>query len=174
MACGQRASTLQRPSLWGGAGSASSKFLPQEEKCLLGWDFWRFYQGAGKGCALRSGGQAAHLRWECRWQGQSSPAGCPIAQGLSLPHTLASCLRVSERPREERLHFFLFLFKFFKLIYLFLAAPALRCCVWAFSGCSEQGLLSSCGARASRGGGFSLFQSMGSSVMGIRSCGLWA
>ena len=26
-------------------------------------------------------------------------------------------------------------------IYLFLAAMGLRCCVWAFSGCGERGLL---------------------------------
>ena len=29
---------------------------------------------------------------------------------------------------------------------LFLVAPSLRCCMWAFSGCSEQGLLSCCSA----------------------------
>ena len=29
---------------------------------------------------------------------------------------------------------------------LFLAAPSLHCCVWAFSSCSEQGLLSCCSA----------------------------
>ena len=34
-----------------------------------------------------------------------------------------------------------FLFSFFKLIYLFLAALRLCCCVRAFSSCSEQGLL---------------------------------
>ena len=33
-------------------------------------------------------------------------------------------------------------------IYLFLAALGLRCCAGAFSSCSEQGLLSRCGARA--------------------------
>ena len=30
---------------------------------------------------------------------------------------------------------------FFKKIHLFLAALGLRCCVWAFSSCSEWGLL---------------------------------
>ena len=30
---------------------------------------------------------------------------------------------------------------FFKKTYLFLAALGLRCCAWAFSSCSEQGLL---------------------------------
>ena len=29
------------------------------------------------------------------------------------------------------------------------------CCAWAFSSCSEQGLLSSCGARTAACGGFS-------------------
>ena len=36
-----------------------------------------------------------------------------------------------------------------------MAALGLSCCSWALSSCSEQGLLSSCGARASRYGGFS-------------------
>ena len=35
---------------------------------------------------------------------------------------------------------FPFIYLFFK-IYLFLAVLGLRCCVWAFSSCSEQGLL---------------------------------
>ena len=30
---------------------------------------------------------------------------------------------------------------FFKIIYLFLAALGLCCCTWAFSSCSERGLL---------------------------------
>ena len=34
-------------------------------------------------------------------------------------------------------------------MYLFMAALCLHCYVGAFSSCSEQGLLSSCGARAS-------------------------
>ena len=37
--------------------------------------------------------------------------------------------------------FFFFLNKFIYFIYLFLAALGLRCCVWAFSSCSERGLL---------------------------------
>ena len=32
-------------------------------------------------------------------------------------------------------------FKKINFIYLFLAALGLRCCVWAFSSCSERGLL---------------------------------
>ena len=40
-------------------------------------------------------------------------------------------------------------------IYLFLATVGLCCYTWAFSSCSKQGLLSSCGARASHCGGFS-------------------
>ena len=38
----------------------------------------------------------------------------------------------------------LFFFSFFKtylFIYLFLAALGLHCCMWAFSSCSERGLL---------------------------------
>ena len=34
-----------------------------------------------------------------------------------------------------------FIYKFIYFIYLFLPALGLRCCVWAFSSCSEQGLL---------------------------------
>ena len=41
----------------------------------------------------------------------------------------------------HRLFFFFFFFFFFKFIYLFLAVLGLRCCVRAFSGCSERGLL---------------------------------
>ena len=37
--------------------------------------------------------------------------------------------------------FFFFFYKFFYFIYLFLAVLGLRCCVWAFSSCSERGLL---------------------------------
>ena len=40
-------------------------------------------------------------------------------------------------------------------IYSFLAVLGLCCYTWAFSSCSKQGLLSSCGARASHCGGFS-------------------
>ena len=35
----------------------------------------------------------------------------------------------------------LFVCLFYKLMYLFLAALGLRCCAWAFSSCSEWGLL---------------------------------
>ena len=41
-----------------------------------------------------------------------------------------------------------FFFSFFKKIYLILAMLGLHCCVWAFSSCSEWGLLSSCGTWA--------------------------
>ena len=42
----------------------------------------------------------------------------------------------------------------FKKNYSFLAVLALRCWERAFPSCEEQGLLSSCGARASHCGGF--------------------
>ena len=45
-------------------------------------------------------------------------------------------------------------FQCFLFIYLFLAVLGLRCCVQAFSSCSEQGLLCSCSAWASHCGGF--------------------
>ena len=44
---------------------------------------------------------------------------------------------------------------FFFNVFLFLAALGLHCCVWAFSSCSVQELLSSRGAKASHCGGFS-------------------
>ena len=48
-----------------------------------------------------------------------------------------------------------FILTHFTCPYLFLVALGLRCCMWAFSSCIEQGLLSSCGAWASRCSGFS-------------------
>ena len=54
--------------------------------------------------------------------------------------------------------FFFGFFLFFKIIlfsYLLLALLGLRCCVEAFSSCSELGLLSHCGVRASHYGRFS-------------------
>ena len=75
----------------------------------------------------------------------------------------------------------LFLFFFLnRFIYLFLAALGLRCCLRAFSSCSERGLLfvavrglliavaSRCGARA-LGARASI-----AVARGLSSCGLWA
>ena len=56
---------------------------------------------------------------------------------------------------------------------IFLAALGLHCCTWAFSSCSEQGLLSSCRVWASHCGGFSLLWSMGSRMHGV-NLWLWA
>ena len=36
---------------------------------------------------------------------------------------------------------FFLIYLFYFILFLFLAALGLRCCVWAFSSCSEQGLL---------------------------------
>ena len=44
----------------------------------------------------------------------------------------------------------------FFLIYLFLAALGLCCCMQSFSSCGERGLLLRCGVRASHCGGLSL------------------
>ena len=51
-------------------------------------------------------------------------------------------------------------------LFYFLAALGLHCYTWAFSSCSEQGLLSSCGMRASHCGGFSCYgaQALGTST----------
>ena len=40
-----------------------------------------------------------------------------------------------------RHHLFIYLFIYLLFIYLFLAVLGLRCCAWAFSSCSERGLL---------------------------------
>ena len=63
--------------------------------------------------------------------------------------------------------FFKFLF-----IYLSLATPGLCCCAWAFSSCGGQGLLSSCGTRASHCGGFSCCraQAQGHRLQPWRTC----
>ena len=59
-------------------------------------------------------------------------------------HTLVYCA-LSEylappTPTSSFVFIYLFIFKIY-FIYLFLAALGLRCCAWAFSSCSEQGLL---------------------------------
>ena len=43
----------------------------------------------------------------------------------------------------------------FPFFFFFLAALGLFCFAWAFSGCGEEGLLSTHGAQASHCGGFS-------------------
>ena len=58
-----------------------------------------------------------------------------------------------------------------------MAALGLCCCAWGFSSCSEQGLLSSCGAQASHCGGFSSCraQALGCAAeCWLSSCGTWA
>ena len=42
---------------------------------------------------------------------------------------------------HDNVEYFFFLNKFIYFIYLFLVALGLRCCVWVFSSCGEQGLL---------------------------------
>ena len=56
---------------------------------------------------------------------------------------------------QEVLFLFFFFFLIILFIYLFLAALGLCCWQAFFSGCGEQGLLSSCGGLASHCGGFS-------------------
>ena len=56
-------------------------------------------------------------------------------------------------------------------VYIFLVAPGLRCCVWAFSSCDLWGLLSSCDACTSHFCGFSLLQSTDSRVSGFSEQG---
>ena len=51
---------------------------------------------------------------------------------------------------------------------------SLHCCTSGFSSCGEQGLLSSCNARASHSGGFSRcrVQTLGSQASLVAVCGL--
>ena len=73
--------------------------------------------------------------------------------------------------------------KFLKIdnFFFFLVVLGICLCVWAFSSCDEQGLLSNCGARASHCGGFSCCgaQLLGTwasedVAWGLSSCGSWA
>ena len=54
-----------------------------------------------------------------------------------------------------------------------LAVVGLSCCMWAFSSCGEQGLLSCC-AWASRWSGFSCGGAGALGRMGFSSCRAWA
>ena len=60
------------------------------------------------------------------------------------------------------------------ICYLFLAVLILCCCMQAFSGCGERELLSSCGAQASRGGGFCYcrIRALGMWALAVTACGL--
>ena len=67
------------------------------------------------------------------------------------------------------------------IIYLFLAVLGLHCCAWAFSGCGEQELLSSCSVQVSHYSGFSCCraQALGTrasvvAALGPSSHGAWA
>ena len=55
-----------------------------------------------------------------------------------------------------------------------MAVLGLRCCSWAFSSCSEHGLLSSRGAWASYCGGFSCCGAWALAWTGFSSCSFWA
>ena len=66
----------------------------------------------------------------------------------------------------------LFLKKIF--INYFLAVVSLHRSSWAFSSCSEQGLLSSCGARASHCAGSSGCRAQALEYESFHSCGTWA
>ena len=65
-----------------------------------------------------------------------------------------------------------------KFIYLFLAllglCLGLCCCSWAFSRCSDPGLLSSCGVQVSHCGGFSCCKTraLGTLASVVAACGL--
>ena len=63
---------------------------------------------------------------------------------------------------------------FFFLIDLFLAVLDLSCCVLAFSGSGEWGLLSSCGAWTSHCGGFLCCRANVLECADFSSCSRWA
>ena len=52
-----------------------------------------------------------------------------------------------------------------------LAVMGFCCCVWAFSSCGDQGLLSSCGGWASHCGSFSCCRTWALGCSGFNSCG---
>ena len=72
-----------------------------------------------------------------------------------------------------RLLFHSFLSSFKTFFYLFVAALGLRCCIQGFSSCSEQGLFSRWGARASHCDGFSCFRARTLGHSGFRSSRGW-
>ena len=62
---------------------------------------------------------------------------------------------------------FFFVFTYFWLYCIFVAA-------WVFSSCSWQSLLSSCGVQASHCSGFSYYRTGAPWHMGFSSCSIWA
>ena len=58
-------------------------------------------------------------------------------------------------------------------ILFFFTVLGLRCCMWAFSSCGEQGLHSSCNARASHRGYFSHRRGLTLGCLGFTSCSFW-
>ena len=69
---------------------------------------------------------------------------------------------------------FILHFIYFLLVNLFLPVLGLRCCVGAFSSCSEWRLLSSCGAQASQCSGSSCFGMCALGCMGLGNYGIQA
>ena len=136
----------------------------------------------GTACLLTSG-----MRWGCWRKGDSSfpwaviiwrlAHSCvcwlmqAVGRGLgcrpehlcmtSVFHFLVSLQHVGWVPRE-----------YFNFVYLFLAALSLGYCVWAFSSCSEWGLLCSCCAWASNCGSFSCCRAQALAYR-LSSCGVW-
>ena len=75
-------------------------------------------------------------------------------------------------PEKSLAHFIKKFYLFISTLYLI--ALGLHCCLVFFSSCSEQGLLSSCGAQVSPCGGFSYCWSWAVGHEGFSSCGSWA
>ena len=108
----------------------------------------------------------------CSLPDQLSPTSFPAVSFLSCVcfcfNSFCSCMDPEEAeegtrcpPLSPTLFFFL---QIYLLIYLFLSAMGLHCCVWAFSSCGKRGLLSSCSMWTSHCYGFSCWEAQALSV----------
>ena len=103
------------------------------------------------------------MAWVLRKNFYPRPHKVLQGDSISIPKGLAKLSLLAE------LRFMLFSSDSFVLL-LFLAALGLSCGTQLFSSCSELGLLSSSGARASHWGGFSYSGAQAPELAGFSSC----
>ena len=152
-----------RSQRWGGGVALRQK---RKIQALVGPGGAGVTQGAGYRAASGRQGQS-------RGQHLTTIGACSSAgtlwklQGLRSLGLGLHCPRL----RTKLLTVFFTFFKEFIFIYLSssLAVLDLCCCARAFSSCGKQGLLSSCGAWASRYGGFSCSRVQGFSSGGTQA-----